>query len=51
MPDNRKRTEAEDLDPESDRFVDEDDYSIDCDGLDDMEFTAEGRSLRSRTSD
>jgi len=51
MPDNRKRTEAEDLDPETAEFVDEEDYTIDCDGLDDTEFMAEGRSLRPRSSD
>ena len=43
---NRMRAEAEDLDPDDIGFVDEDDYTIDCDSLEDVELPEAGRSLR-----
>jgi len=48
---NAMRTEAEDLDPDDIGFVDEDDYTIDCDSLEDMEVPEAGRSLRPHTLD
>ena len=51
MPQNRVRTEAEDLDPDATGYVDEDDYTIDCDSLEDVELPEASRSLRPHTLD
>ncbi len=48
---NRTRAEAEDLDPDAMSFVDEDDYTIDCDSLENVELPEAGRNLRPHTLD
>jgi hypothetical protein len=40
-----------DYETEVDAYVDEDDYVIDCDGIDDTEMSAVGRCLRQQAED
>jgi hypothetical protein len=46
MKQNRTPVIDPDYETEADAYVDEDDYTIDCDGLNDTEMLAEGRCLR-----
>jgi hypothetical protein len=51
MKANRTPVNEQDYDAAAAAYVDEEDYAVECDDLDDTEMTAAGRSLRQLSLD